>query len=97
MTLDYPHGLGQKENCDYKWGEVIYPEDVAFNKIKIETDDFINIFEKEGEDDDKIICNIIMLTTCTELGKTCMKSVQPFPTEKVNFMPFVFVYGMYFI
>lgn len=45
----------------------------------------------------KIICNIIMLTTCTELGKTCMKSVQPFPTEKVNFMPFVFVYGMYFI
>lgn len=54
---------------------MIYPEDVAFNKIKIETDDFINIFEKEGEDDDKIICNIIMLTTCTELGKTCMKSV----------------------
>lgn len=52
MTLDYPHGLGSKENCDYKWGEVIYPEDVAFNKIKIETDDFINIFEKEGEDDD---------------------------------------------
>lgn len=55
---------------------MIYPEDVAFNKIKIETDDFINIFRRRVKMMmTKIICNIIMLTTCTELGKTCMKSV----------------------